>query len=68
MVRRYDGLDWVVLFDQRDDPSGLSYGDIDPALHTAADSVTHWPTVDLFPTYNLLSRHTNHTYLPFARK
>ena len=53
MVRRNDGLSWVVLFDQRDDPSGLGYGDIDPLLHKAADAVTTWPTTDLFPAYSL---------------
>ncbi|ETK31648.1 serine hydrolase domain-containing protein [Microbispora sp. ATCC PTA-5024] len=53
MVRRFDGLSWVVLFDQRDDPSGLSYSDIDGLLHKAADAVTSWPTGDLFPTYGL---------------
>ena len=55
MVRRYDGLDWVVLFNQRDDPSGLNYGDIDGALHTAANAVTTWPDGDLFPTYGVAS-------------
>jgi hypothetical protein len=64
MVRRYDGLDWVVLFDQRDDPSGLNYGDIDGALHTAADAVTRWPSGDLFPNYGLPSRYLSHVYLP----
>ncbi|NJP23776.1 beta-lactamase family protein [Microbispora sp. SCL1-1] len=53
MVRRYDGLSWVVLFDQRDDASGLGYGDIDSLLHTAANSVKSWPTTDLFSTYGL---------------
>ena len=56
MVRRYDGLTWVVLFNQRDDPgdpTGATYGDIDPALHTAANAVTTWPSGDLFPTYGL---------------
>ncbi|MFC4586096.1 serine hydrolase domain-containing protein [Sphaerisporangium corydalis] len=53
MVRRFDGLNWVVLLDQRDDPSGLGYGDIDGALHKAADAVTTWPTTDRFPTYGL---------------
>jgi CubicO group peptidase (beta-lactamase class C family) len=68
MVRRSDGLDWAVLFDQRDDPSGLDYGDIDPALHTAADAVTHWPKGDLFPNYGLPSRYEHRTYLPITRK
>ena len=68
MVRRYDGLDWVVLFNQRDDASGLSYGDIDPALHTAADAVTHWPTGDLFPTYGLMSAVWPRIYMPLLHK
>ncbi|WP_037971631.1 serine hydrolase domain-containing protein [Streptosporangium amethystogenes] len=53
MVRRYDGLSWVVLFDQRDDPSGLGYGDIDSLMHKAANAVTTWPTTNLFSTYGL---------------
>jgi len=48
LVRRFDGLDWVVLFNQSADASGLSYGDIDPALHRAAARVTDWPADDLF--------------------
>ena len=68
MVRRYDGLDWVVLFDQRDDPSDLSYDDIDGALHTAANAVTTWPTGDLFPQYGLLSRYNHPVFLPFTSK
>jgi CubicO group peptidase (beta-lactamase class C family) len=68
MVRRYDGLDWVVLFDQRDDPSGLDYGAIDGALHTAADAVTHWPSGDLFPNYGLPSPYVHPTYLPITSK
>jgi CubicO group peptidase (beta-lactamase class C family) len=51
LVRRFDGLTWAALFDQRDDPSGLSYGDIDPLLHKAADAVTTWPTGDLSSRY-----------------
>ncbi|MFI9593832.1 serine hydrolase domain-containing protein [Nonomuraea sp. NPDC052265] len=51
LVRRYDGLTWAALFNQRDDASGLSYGDIDPALHKAANAVTTWPTTDLYGTY-----------------
>jgi len=48
LVRRHDGLNWAALFNQRTDPSGLSYGDIDPALHRAADVVKEWPEWDLF--------------------
>lgn len=51
LVRRRDGLNWCVLFNQRDDASGLSYGDIDGLLHVAADAVSAWPDHDLFETY-----------------
>ena len=51
LVRRYDGLTWAALFNQRDDPSGKSYSDIDGLLHVAADAVTTWPTGDLFGKY-----------------
>jgi len=47
LVRRYDGLNWCVLFNQRDDPSNLSYPAIDNLLHSAADSVRQWPSEDL---------------------
>ena len=48
VVRRWDGLDWCVLFNQRDDASVLSYDTIDGLLHDAADAVTQWPDHDLF--------------------
>jgi CubicO group peptidase (beta-lactamase class C family) len=51
LVRTYSGMSWAVLFDQRDDASGLSYADIDGLLWTAAGAVTAWPTNDRFPTY-----------------
>ncbi len=51
LVRRHDGLNWAVLFNQSSDPSGLSYGDIDPALHRAANAVKRWPEDDLFDGY-----------------
>jgi len=47
LVRRFDGLVWAVMFDQRDDRSGARYRDIDAALHEAADDVDPWPTGDL---------------------
>lgn len=53
MVRRHDGLNWVILFNQRDDPSGLAYDDIDDILHRAANQVEAWPDHDLFGEYNL---------------
>jgi CubicO group peptidase (beta-lactamase class C family) len=48
LVRRFDGLAWAVLFDQRDDPSGERYAEIAPDLHAAADDVGTWPAGDLF--------------------
>jgi CubicO group peptidase (beta-lactamase class C family) len=51
LVRTYNGMSWAVVFNQRDDPSGLSYDDIDPLLWTASRAVTSWPTNDQFPTY-----------------
>ena len=48
LVRRSDGLNWAVLFNQRADQTGLSYEDIDPAMHRAADAVQAWPEWDLF--------------------
>jgi CubicO group peptidase (beta-lactamase class C family) len=54
LVRRYDGLTWSVLFDQRDDaadPTGAHYGDIDLLMHKAANAVTKWPTGDLSSKY-----------------
>ena len=61
MVRRWDGLDWAVVFNQRDDPSGLGYNEIDDLLHQAADQVTSWPDHDLFSLYLRMPE----LYLPF---
>lgn len=47
LVRRQDGVAWAVLFDQRDDPSGESYREIDTALHEVAADVDPWPSGDL---------------------
>jgi CubicO group peptidase (beta-lactamase class C family) len=54
MVRRRDGVNWVALFNQRDDtadPTGSTYWDIDWMLHHAADAVAAWPDHDLFDDY-----------------
>ena len=48
LVRRRDGLNWCVLFNQSADASGLSYPAIDRQLHLAANAVTQWPDHDLF--------------------
>jgi N-acyl-D-amino-acid deacylase len=42
MVRRHDGLCWVVLFNTRHSPGRLATA-IDPLLHKAADEVEAWP-------------------------
>jgi CubicO group peptidase (beta-lactamase class C family) len=51
LVRRWDGLSWAVLFNQRTDGPTLSDNEIDPALHRAAAAVTEWPRHDLFERY-----------------
>ena len=51
LVRRFDGLSWAVLFNQRSENQKLPDGAIDGALHRAADSVAEWPEVDLFGKY-----------------
>jgi hypothetical protein len=53
VTRRYDGITWAVLFDQRDDPSGLAYdcNAISAPLHSVTNATTTWPTVDLFAQY-----------------
>ncbi len=48
LVRRQDGISWVILFNQRSDDTKLPDGEIDPALHRAANAVTEWPKSDLF--------------------
>jgi N-acyl-D-amino-acid deacylase len=52
LVRREDGLSWVALFNQRSEDKKLPDGDIDPALHRAADSVGDWPAHNLFSSVN----------------
>ena len=52
LVRREDGLSWAALFNQRSEDKKLPDGDIDPALHRAADSVGDWPAHNLFVSVN----------------
>jgi WD40 repeat protein/CubicO group peptidase (beta-lactamase class C family) len=42
-LKRGDGVGVVVLFNQRTDPSGLDYFQIEGAMNRAADEVRHWP-------------------------
>lgn len=54
MMRRSDGVGWVVLFNQRDDPQlgrGPRYDLIDDLLEQATRSVTDWPVHNLFLHY-----------------
>ncbi|MDN3354343.1 serine hydrolase domain-containing protein [Actinomadura sp. DC4] len=53
VTRRYDGITWAVLLDQRDDASGLlyDYNTISAPLHNVANALTTWPAVDLFSQY-----------------
>ena len=51
LVRRWDGLSWAVLFNQRSDDSKLPDSAIDPAMHRAAAAVKEWPKDDLFARY-----------------
>ncbi|MBN1419433.1 MAG: beta-lactamase family protein [Planctomycetes bacterium] len=49
MVRRHDGLGWVVLFNRQNGEDGKYLADaIDPLLHRAAAAVKRWPEKDLF--------------------
>jgi N-acyl-D-amino-acid deacylase len=51
LVRRWDGVSWAVLFNQRQDIPGLPDTQIDPAMHRAADEVKEWPKEDLFERF-----------------
>lgn len=51
LVRRWDGLTWAALFNQRSDDSKLPDNAIDPALHRAAAAVAEWPKEDLFSKF-----------------
>ena len=52
LVRRWDGLNWAVLFNTADGPDGKSLtGLIDGRLHEAADRVKKWPAADQFGNY-----------------
>ena len=48
LVRRWDGLSWAVLFNQRSTDKKLPDDAIDAALHRAADAVVRWPKENLF--------------------
>ncbi len=52
LVRRHDGVGWVVLFNARSGKDGRDLSRIiDPLLHEAANAVERWPEGDLFERY-----------------
>jgi CubicO group peptidase (beta-lactamase class C family) len=69
-VRRFDGVNYVMLFNQRADPSGLDYGAIDGLMYGAADSIASWPGGDMFFTYKLPTPGHKYSYvnLPLVEK
>jgi len=51
-VRRSDGLNWAVLFNTAQNPSGeMRQGLIDSKLHEVAAQIKRWPRIDLFNKY-----------------
>jgi N-acyl-D-amino-acid deacylase len=49
LVRRADGVEFAVLFNTREDPSGKSLIElIERPLHETANAVKRWPDIDLF--------------------
>lgn len=53
MVRRHDGIAWVVLFNTDRNPDGTPLTNlIDGDLHRAAAEVERWPDYDLFSRFD----------------
>lgn len=52
LVRAYNGVSWVALFNARKEPGTCAFTcELDAALWNAVDDVQQWPTVDLFSKY-----------------
>lgn len=51
LVRRWDGLSWAALFNQRSDNWRLPDSAIDLLLHRAATAVEQWPAQDWFSRF-----------------
>lgn len=52
LVRRWDGMNWAVLFNTRGNPAGTRLSHlIDPLVHKAVDQVQRWPRLDRFSNY-----------------
>jgi len=52
LVRRASGISMAVLFNLRPEPKALADTDFDSTLRQAAETVTDWPTDDLFDRYS----------------
>lgn len=52
MVRAYNGVEWVALFNARAVNDAGFTAALDNGLWTALQSVTSWPTMDLFSQYH----------------
>jgi CubicO group peptidase (beta-lactamase class C family) len=52
IVRAYNGISWVALFNARSEsPSSSFVGELDATLWKAVGAVHSWPSVDLFSRY-----------------
>jgi N-acyl-D-amino-acid deacylase len=52
LVRRWDGLNWAVLFNTDSNPKSRQPASlIDGPMHRAADAVKEWPDIDLFARF-----------------
>ena len=52
LVRRWDGISWAMLFNQRSADKSKPDSAIEAALHRAADAMTAWPEPDLFAQFD----------------
>ncbi len=52
LTRRWDGISWAMLFNQRSSDKNKPDSAIEPALARAADAVTAWPEHDLFGKFS----------------
>lgn len=48
LTKRANGVTWSVLFNQRNDPSGLPYDKFEELMFAASDASESWPEHDLF--------------------
>lgn len=51
LVRTYNNMSWVVLFNSRPSDADAALGEIDTLMWDAVGAITEWPTMDLFSTY-----------------